>query len=348
MHPHIIPYTIIAALAWAGFFVCVYIHSKKTKNQPMLCYVGADCDKVVHSQYSKFFGIPLEYLGMIYYALLGFSYPAVLLFPSLANPTFAFILFGLTVAAFLFSIYLIAIQAFALGEWCTWCLFSAGISTIIVTITLFNVEPSVIATISKLTSISLIFHLIGIALGVGAATISDIFFFKFLKDFKISQIESEILNTLSQVIWLGIGFLLLSGLGLFLPAAATYAVSAKFITKMIVVAILIANGIFLNYYISPRLLDISFGKEHDHKEGELRTFRKVAFASGAISLTSWYTALILGALHSIPLSAAQAFAIYVAALFVTISISQIVESRMAKHALLCLERKHSPHPDHDH
>lgn len=348
MYAQIIPYTIIAALSWAGFFVCFYIHSKKTKNKPMVCYVGADCDRVVNSQYSRFFGIPLEYLGMIYYAFLGFSYPAVLLFPNLATPAFSFILFVLTVAAFIFSLYLISIQAFALNEWCTWCLFSAGITTVIVVITLFNIEPTVIDTISKFSTISLILHLIGVALGLGAATISDIFFFKFLKDFKISQYESEILSTLSQIIWFGLGLLFLSGLGLFLPAIAKYALSSKFIVKMIIFAIIVCNGIFLNYYISPRLLDISFGKEHHHQAGELRTFRKVAFASGATSFVSWYSALTLGALRTVPLTVPQIFSIYLTVLFIAITISQIIESRMAKQALLCLERKHSPHSDHSH
>lgn len=345
---HLISYIVISVLSWTGFGICLYIYSKKSRKKPMVCYVGADCDKVVNSQYSKFFGVPLELMGMLYYAFLGLSYPAVLLFPGLSNTAFTFILFSLTVAAFLFSAYLVSIQAFAIGEWCTWCLFSAGISTVIFVISMFNIDPIVIATIASLTSVSLVLHLIGVALGVGAATISDIFFFKFLKDFRISKFESEILSTLSQIIWLGVGLLVLSGLGLFIPEIAKFGASSKFLTKMFIVVVIVLNGVFLNFYISPRLIDISFGKEHNHQAGELRMFRRVAFGSGAVSLSSWYLTLILGSLRSIPFTVAQALGIYFAVLFVAITISQIIESKFAKDALLCLERKHIPHNEHDH
>ncbi|MEZ4156454.1 MAG: vitamin K epoxide reductase family protein [Candidatus Paceibacterota bacterium] len=324
---------ILAGLAWIGFFIALYIRLKKTRHQPMVCYVGSDCSKVVHSEYSKFFGLPVELLGMIYYAFLGFSYGTLLLFPQIASPAISFMLFGISLGAFLFSIYLIAIQAIALKEWCTWCICSAIITTIIFLIVVFHLNSAIIEQLAVLKPLMIILHLVGVALGVGAATISDIFFFRFLKDFRISQFESSILGILSQVVWMGVGLLVLSGVGLFLPAAATYAVSSKFLAKMGIVAIIIFNGVLLNFYISPRLMTISFGKSHHHQVGELKNFRRVAFASGAISISSWYIALILGSLKSIPITAFQMLGIYAAVIFFAVSTSQVVESRMSHQAL---------------
>ena len=343
-----ISYLLISILSWLGFLIALYIRLKKTRNQHMVCYLGQDCGKVVHSQYSRFFGMPVELLGMIYYAFLGFSYAGVLLFPQLATPPVLISLFALTVAALLFSVYLILIQAFALGEWCTWCLTSAFISLLIFIISLVSIDQAILTLLGQLKPVALILHLVGVALGVGAATISDIFFFKFLKDFRISQFESDILHTLSQIIWMGLGLLILSGVGIFLPAIAVYGASSKFLTKMIIVGVIVANGVLLNLYVSPRLVSISFGQKHEHRTGELRRFRKIAFMSGAISFTSWYLTLILGGLRSIPFTVVQALGIYVALLFVAISISQIIEARFAEHAMLCLARKHAPHQGHDH
>ena len=90
------------------------------------------------------------------------------------------------------------------------------------------------------------FHLFGFGIGLGAVTITDILFFKFLKDFKISEFESDILHTLSQVIWFALTVIIISGLGLYLPEAQELNQSGKFLAKMAVVAVILLNGTFLN------------------------------------------------------------------------------------------------------
>ena len=100
--------------------------------------------------------------------------------------------------------------------------------------------------------------------------------------------------------------------------------------KVIVVGVIIVNGILLNLKISPRLVKISFGKLHKHKPGELRRQRKLAFALGAISITSWFSAFIFGMLRSVPISFANLLAIYLIVLGIAISLSQIAESYLGK------------------
>ena len=61
--------------------------------------------------------------------------------------------------------------------------------------------------------------------------VTDVFFMKFLKDYKISESESEILDTLSQVVWFALGLLILTGFALFLPTSWEYLAKTKFIAK---------------------------------------------------------------------------------------------------------------------
>lgn len=125
-------YIIIIFLAFCGFLIASYIrHHKKNIAEALVCPLKANCDTVIHSDYSKIFGIPVEVLGMIYYSLIAVGYGLAIIFPNLETPIVASGLMFATVCAFVFSIYLTLIQAFALRNWCTWCLFSAAICFLI-------------------------------------------------------------------------------------------------------------------------------------------------------------------------------------------------------------------------
>jgi len=121
----------IILFAFGGFLLASYIRGKKRAEKPLVCPLEGSCEEVVHSRYSTLFGIPLETWGMLYYGATSIAYAFFLLFPEL-TPSFAPYALLLTSAfAFLLSMYLTSIQAFFIHHWCTWCLFSAGISTII-------------------------------------------------------------------------------------------------------------------------------------------------------------------------------------------------------------------------
>lgn len=122
---------VIVLVACAGFAVAFYIGYKKRKSEKMICLLNASCETVVHSEYSRFLGIPLEYLGMIYYGLTALNYLFLVFNPSLRLSGTSYFFGALSLAAFLFSIYLTLIQAIKLKEWCTWCLVSALCSSAI-------------------------------------------------------------------------------------------------------------------------------------------------------------------------------------------------------------------------
>lgn len=134
-----IPYLIIIFVSFGGFLLSLYIRHKKVAKEALVCPLKFDCETVIFSDYSKLFGIPLELLGMTYYLIVAVSYGIFLGLSGLGGGLMSIeipqiIIFGilsLTIVAFLFSLYLTFIQAFALKQWCTWCLISAGLCTTI-------------------------------------------------------------------------------------------------------------------------------------------------------------------------------------------------------------------------
>lgn len=328
----LIPELLAIFAAFAGFSIASYIRNKKRSNQHLVCHVGSDCSAVVHSDFSKFLGIPVELLGMLYYGLTAIGHGTLLAFPGFLPMWSPLFLLALALVGFLFSAYLIFIQAFTLKQWCTWCIFSACLCTVIFGSALFNFGSGIVALLAQNKGVIVILHAVAMAIGLGAATLTDIFFFKFLKDFKISESEADVMRTLSQVIWFALGLVVATGLALFIPEAAILAGSSKFLVKMIVVSVIIVNGAILNLYITPSLSQISFGEAHNHKPGELHHIRKVAFALGGISITSWYTAFLLGSLRSVPLSVPSLLALYLAALAMGIIGSQLMERAFSKKA----------------
>ncbi len=122
-------HTIILFVGFLGFMLASYIHNKKKAKKKLICPMRSNCETVIHSDYSKILGIPVEILGMSYYAFVSIMYGMYNLF-GLMYPL-PCILLGISLSAFLFSLYLISIQAFVIKQWCAWCLTSAFISTII-------------------------------------------------------------------------------------------------------------------------------------------------------------------------------------------------------------------------
>ena len=201
------------------------------------------------------------------------------------------------------------------------------ISLLLFLISSFSLE-TVIRFFSQYKGVFVGLHLFGLVLGLGGATISDIMFFKFLRDLKISKFEKNVLHAFSQIIWLGLGILLFSGFSLYLPRAEELNHSSKFLVKALVVLIIIINGSFLNLFISPKLTSIPFKKSFLKLKSKNLFYRHLAVALGSISVVSWYTAFVLGMLKSVPLTFIQLFGLYFMILFFAVVTGQIVERRL--------------------
>lgn len=140
--------------------------------------------------------------------------------------------------------------------------------------------------------ILLLLHLVGLVVGFGSAIVADTMFFRFLKDFKISRWEADVLNAVSKIVWTGILLLLITGSGLFLLDAPRYAASPRFLAKMTIVLILAINGTRLHFLYAPKLHKIAYEEKHPNAS-KYRKLRKGAFIGGAISVSSWFSALII-------------------------------------------------------
>jgi len=121
-----------------GFYVANHIRLKKQDTNPFMCPLNFRCDRVVRSNYARIIGIPLEFLGMVYYGLIMGGYTLFLLLPHLRSETVVYAVMVVSTAAFGFSIYLTLVQAFKLKEWCSLCLISALLCSIIFIVSLLS------------------------------------------------------------------------------------------------------------------------------------------------------------------------------------------------------------------
>jgi hypothetical protein len=164
-------------------------------------------------------------------------------------------------------------------------------------------------------------HIFAMAIGLGGATVSDILFFKFLNDYKISKKEVEVLHVLKDVIMGAMLIITLSGLGLYLPNMAAYNTSAGFMLKATITGVVLINGIALHMVIAPHMLKLNL-----HQKSKLHIeYRKLAFALGAISVTSWYSAFLLAMLkNELTFTYIQGLIGYVVLIILAITGSQLL------------------------
>ena len=127
----------IFTLGICGFWVARHIHEhKKIGKKPLVCPMRFDCATVVHSDYSKLLGVPLEVLGMFYYGLVSVFY-LFMIFVFDVPVSLILLAVFLSIFAFLFSVYLICVQIFILKKGCLWCFVSALISFLIFLCTIY-------------------------------------------------------------------------------------------------------------------------------------------------------------------------------------------------------------------
>lgn len=137
------------------------------------------------------------------------------------------------------------------------------------------------------------------AIGVGATIATDVLFFEFLKDCRITKLESSYAKLLSKIFWAALIGIILTGILITLSDPARYFASSKFLTKIVAVIVIITNGLVLNYVITPELTKLNFC---DDQNTRLNNLKRLAFACGAISFSSWPLAFILGSISKIPVS----------------------------------------------
>lgn len=124
----------------------------------------------------------------------------------------------------------------------------------------------------QLTFVAL--HILGTILGVGGATFAEIFLIKALRDGVIEPLEGDYLKTIYTILRVGLIITVISGFGfLFLYRVTGHEellYNPKLWAKLTIVTIILINALLLQAHKIP----LRFG--------------------GAISLASWYSAMLLG------------------------------------------------------
>jgi uncharacterized membrane protein len=116
------PYILIA-LTFIGLADTAYLSYFAYLNAVPGCAIGG-CEQVLTSVYSKFFGIPLAYIGLVYYVYM-FAL-SILLTMDDKSRTLALAALAYTAVGVLFSVYFeFYIQAHLIGAMCMYCAISA-------------------------------------------------------------------------------------------------------------------------------------------------------------------------------------------------------------------------------
>src|SRR3989344_3245126 len=162
-------YAFIIIAALGGFGVSANIYYAKRNKQQLVCPTGSDCNAVVTSKYSKFFGIPLEYLGMGYFLTVALVYGSLIFDPTIIVGSGRLFLIMLSTAAFFFSSYLLFVQAFLLRQWCIWCILASMFSYTVFFMSLSSLAPAVLF-LGSIEPILRMLQFLGFAFGMGGST----------------------------------------------------------------------------------------------------------------------------------------------------------------------------------
>ncbi len=312
---------LILISALSGFLVARYIYNHKSKKKVLVCPLKASCEPVIHSKYSVFLGLDLTIWGMFYYSFIFLSYALYLIF-NLDIDFFKFILFYLSLSALLFSLYLTFIQIAKLRKFCSWCLLSAFLSSVIFFSSFIIYRESLTVLAQEFRNFSVFLHALSAGIGLGIVIVVDYLFFNFLKDKEIDEREKEIMEYLSDLIWFLMGIIFVSGFFIYFSDMEKYHSSTKFMVKMFIFTVITINGLILNTFISPKLSEINFAKYNKYS--------LMASSMGIISFVSWFLAFLLGRLKSIPLTFLEGVFIY----FIIILISLILGNFIFKNKIL--------------
>lgn len=320
---------IILLLSLTGIGLTLYTFSKRKENEKQVL-VDAKSDPIIQIKHSRFLEAPVELLVAGCFGMVAVLF-AILLISGMAIPELELAVLALVGMIFLLMIYEMTMKLAAFGEFCMWCLITILLSGGVFGLIIVDLDFAFVPKLREAYNVLLTFHVWGVVLGLGGTTLTDLMFFNFLKNYQVSKKEAGIMHLISQLIILGICVLLITGLLLFLSDMEKFLDSDVFLMKMVTVAAVILNGALLNLYVTPKLKDISFAGKPEIGKNE--TLKHIAFALGAISIISWYSAFVLAMLDALSeLSFTTLFVSYLVLLLLGIGGSQFAKILFEKKA----------------
>lgn len=126
-------YITAAIVSLIGLADAIYLTVEHVTGQSVRCTIVAGCSEVLSSQYAMVAGVPLAAIGAV-------AYFTVFSLATLAASGYRIAGTLLTVVVllmFLFSLWLIYLQAFVIHAFCQFCLLSAAVTTALTVLALF-------------------------------------------------------------------------------------------------------------------------------------------------------------------------------------------------------------------
>lgn len=158
-----------------------------------------------------------------------------------------------------------------------------------------------------------VMHVIGTVFGVGAATINDILFMRAIGSPDEGEAYKRYSTTLSTVAWVGVLLLIVSAIA-FWREHPQILQSQKILTKIVLTAIVMLNGAAMGAVLIPKVRAMK--RDDWSSAAKLQWAGGIAALLGAISIVTWYTLLILGAVGRTGWTANQIVPWYVGALLI--------------------------------
>ncbi|WP_373493818.1 hypothetical protein [Aquiflexum sp.] len=177
----------------------------------------------------------------------------------------------------------------------------------------------------------LTFHLLGMILGVGGTMILDMLIFHFLRNFQINSSEAVIMHLISEIIILGLVLLFVTGTAMYLTDIAGYNNNPRFLMKMTAVLVLSINGVFLNFYMMPKIEKLSLIEEDIEEDQNLK---RIAFSVGGVSMVSWLAAFAFAMVKDLSnFTYIQMLIPYLILVFGAIGGGQFIKKKMEKEVI---------------
>lgn len=173
-------------------------------------------------------------------------------------------------------------------------------------------------------------HVIGAAIGLGGATMSDLLFFRAIKDRLISTDQFHLLQSAATCVSGGLVLVVVTGLPLLLMNPEMLA-QPRVQAKLTAVLVLIVNGFILHFAL------LRFLERHvdRHLEPEDLERRHWLFAgSGATSIVSWYTPLVLATVgyYYVRLPYIELLGLYIAAILAGTLVAYLIFAKKVIYA----------------
>jgi hypothetical protein len=141
--------------------------------------------------------------------------------------------------------------------------------------------------------LAIVAHIIGAVLGVGGVTIYTLQFFKSIGDSEIATAFQKSDSFYGKIILSGFFILVISGFYFMFSQPSLWG-SERILTKLSLLVLLFINAQIVDAKVVPRIASLT-PEDWDKKSQSLKNTVKSLLPFDAISLSGWYTVLVLGA-----------------------------------------------------